>query len=60
MDAEFPNIKDFDSQTTLRMTEMVLEAEIAMFAESPSPRDSDMEKRLRDRVVILSHLHEHI
>jgi hypothetical protein len=53
MNHEFPIIKDDYQTPILRMTEMMLEAEIAMYAESPAPRDPEVEMNLRDRVVIL-------
>jgi hypothetical protein len=39
--------------TSLKITEMMLEAEIAAYAAAPLPRDIEVERNLCRRVVIL-------
>jgi hypothetical protein len=51
MDSEFPIKGDYETPV-LRITESILEAEIAMYAASPAPRDVEVENSLRKRVVI--------
>jgi hypothetical protein len=49
----FTEASDGDlERTRLKITEMMLEAEIGMYAARPPPRDLEVEKCLRRRVVI--------